>query len=156
MKKIGKAFLAIISVLFATVCMAQNKNLATQGAVYVFGVGDSMRDSTVYMTTVQKIDDANLQKRTGFLLDRPFFSLQLKAHFTKTLNDPNRLCIIYYTKSEKKANKMFMKVRKNYLDEGALLKQLTAEDFKFASVSNAVHQESNEKIDEAFGVDYEE
>ena len=62
----------------------------------------------------------------------------------------------YYTKSEKKANKMFMKVRKNYLDEGALLKQLTAEDFKFASVSNAVHQESNEKIDEAFGVDYEE
>ena len=51
---------------------------------------------------------------------------------------------------------MFMKVRKNYLDEGALLKQLTAEDFKFASVSNAVHQESNEKIDEAFGVDYEE
>ena len=106
--------------------------------------------------TVQKIDDANLQKRTGFLLDRPFFSLQLKAHFTKTLNDPNRLCIIYYTKSEKKANKMFMKVRKNYLDEGALLKQLTAEDFKFASVSNAVHQESNEKIDEAFGVDYEE
>ncbi len=156
MNKIGKTFLTIIFALSAALGFAQTKSLATKGAVYVFGVGDSMRDSTVYITSVQKIEDANFQKRTKFLLDRPFFSLQLKAHFAKTLNDPNRLCIIYYSKSEKKINKKLQKVRKNYLDEGALLKQLPPEDFKFNSVSNAVHQESNEKIDEAFGVDYQE
>ena len=153
MNNIGKALLTAIIALFATWAGAQTKSLATKGTVYVFGVGDSMRDSTVYVTPVQKIEGANFQKHTKFLLDRPFFSQQLKAHFIKTLNDHNRLCIIYYSKSEKKANKKLQQVRRNYLDEGALLKQLPIEEFKFNPVSNAVHQESNEKIDEAFGVE---
>lgn len=117
------------------------KNLATQATVYIFGVADSMRDSTVYITPIQRIDSANLQNKTKFLLDRPFFSSQLKTYFSSTLNDPNRLCIVYYTTgNERKALKRLQRVRKNYLNEGALLRQLSPEEFKFEPVVGAIYE----------------
>ncbi len=145
-----KAFLTIIFALITTAAVGQVKNMATKGTVYVFGVGDSMRDSTVFITSVQRIDSANLQKRTKLLLDRPYLSTQLKMHFAQTLNDPNRLCILYYAKSEKEATKKQIKVRKNYLDEGAIVKQLTPDEFKFTPEENAVYQSAGEEIDPGF------
>lgn len=150
MNKPVKFLLTTILTLLSTVAFAQVKNMATKGTVYVFGVGDSMRDSTVYITSVQRIDGANLQKRTKFLLDRPYMSMQLKAYLVKTLNDPNRVCILYYTKSEKKAVKKQLAVRKNYLDEGAVVKQLSLADFKYSVEENAVYQSAGEEIDPEF------
>lgn len=127
------------AIFAATACMGQTKgSTQTKATVYVFGVGDSMRDSTVYITSVQCIPQANVQKRTKFLLDRPYFSLQLKNHFSRSLGDPNRLCIIYYFKSEKDALKKMMKARSAYLDEGKQVKPVSAEEFSFSPMDNAV------------------
>lgn len=123
------------------------RNLATKGTVYVFGVGDSMRDSTVYITPIQRIDGANLEKKTKFLLDRPYFSMQLKAHFSNALNDSHRLCIVYYTTNEKKAKKKQYKVRKDYLEEGALVQQMSEADFKFTPMTDAAYESAGEKVD---------
>lgn len=125
----------------ASTASPKPKNMATQATVFIFGVADSMRDSTVYITPVQRIDSANLQKKTKFLLDRPFFSSQLKTYFASNLNDPNRLCIVYYAKgNESKAMKKLQRVRRNYLDEGALVKQLSPEEFKFEPVRGARYE----------------
>lgn len=117
------------------------KNVATRGTVYVFGVADSMRDSTVFITAVQRIDSANLQKKTKFLLDRPYFSSQLKTYFASRLGDASRLCIVYYTTGgERKARKLLARVRKNYLDEGALLRPLSPEEFRFEPLVGASYE----------------
>ncbi len=161
----GKAILTLTLLFTAITASAQPgkearpdkvKSVSTKGTVYVFGVGDSMRDSTVFITSVQRIDNANIQKRTKFLLDRSYFSMQLKAHFTKTINDPNRLCIIYTFNSEKKATKKMLKVRKQYLDEGAVTKQLMPGEFQFTPMDGAVYQSAGENIDPAFSQPSEE
>lgn len=128
-----------VAIVSATACLGQTKGSAqAKATVYVFGVGDSMRDSTVYITSVQCIPQANIQKRTNFLLDRPYFSLQLKNHFSRSLGDPNRLCIVYYFKNEKEALKKMMKARSAYLDEGKQVKSVSAEEFSFAPMDNVV------------------
>ncbi len=151
-----KAFLTIIFALITTATFGQVKDMSVKGTVYVFGVGDSMRDSTVFITSVQRIDNANLQKRSKLLLDRPYLSMQLKSHFAKSLNDPNRLCILYYAKSEKDATKKQIKVRKNYLDEGAIVKQLAPAEFQFTPEENAVYQSAGEEIDPGFSQESDE
>lgn len=138
---ISKKLLSLIALALVTLpCIAQ-----THGTVYVFGIGDSMKDSTVFFTHVQRVDNANLQKRTGFLLDRADFSQQLKKYFATSLNDKNRLCIIYYFKKEKEAIKKLQKVRSNYLDDGMLVKYIDQEAFSFTPIENAVYEKSTEE-----------
>lgn len=119
-----RSALFLILILCASQVSAQ-----LRGRVYVFGIGDSMRDSTVYFTGIQCIDSANIQKHTKFLLDRGDFALQLKQYFVKS-GDVSRLCIIYPCKSEKEAAKKRQKVKSRYLDDGMLVKQIP--DFKFS------------------------
>ena len=132
-----------LTLILSLICLgAARSQTFTTNKVYVFGVGDSMRDSTVNLTTIQQIDSAHLQKHTGFLLDRPDFANQLSLYFFKTEGDKTRLPIIYFFKDERKAVKNQMRVRKRYLDEGMLVKQIEPSEFQFAPVLSVTIGES--------------
>lgn len=127
-----------LKTLFAAV-LALMAGLQTIGAqkkavVYIFGVSDSVRDSIVYFTNVQRIDGAHLQKRTGFLLDRADYATQLKDYFSRRLNDPKRFNLVFFCKDAKKASKKLVKVRRNYLKEGAMIRTIDSGDFTFTPI----------------------
>lgn len=128
----------VISFLFVMLVNVQFAGAQNKKTVYIFGLGDSMRDSIVYTTAVQRIDMANVQKRTDFLLDRADYSQQLKDYFSQRLNDRTRVCVLYVCKSEKAAYKKLYKVRSNYLDEGAIVKQIETSDFAFVPIEGVI------------------
>ena len=68
----------LFAIAFALIFGCQLVNAQSKGVVYIFGLSDSTRDSIVYVTDVQRIDMANIQKQTKFLLDRADYAQQLK------------------------------------------------------------------------------
>ena len=133
-----KIFKIAISFIFVVLVGSQLVSAQSKKVVYIFGLCDSMRDSIVYTTSVQRIDMANVQKRTNFLLDRADYSQQLKNYFSQRLNDRTRVCVLYVCKSEKAAYKKLYKVRSNYLDEGAIVKQIESNDFSFVPIEGVL------------------
>ena len=121
----------LFAIAFALFFGCQLVNAQSKGVVYIFGLSDSTRDSIVYVTDVQRIDMANIQKQTKFLLDRADYAQQLKDYFANRLNDNKRINVVYVCKNEKAAKK---KVRRNYLEEGAIVQQLASSDFTFVPI----------------------
>lgn len=124
----------LFAIAFALFFGCQLVNAQSKGVVYIFGLSDSTRDSIVYVTGVQRIDMANLQKQTKFLLDRADYAQQLKDYFANRLNDNKRINVVYVCKNEKAAKKKLQKVRRNYLEEGAIVQQLASSDFTFVPI----------------------
>lgn len=124
----------LFAIAFALFFGCQLVSAQSKGVVYIFGLSDSTRDSIVYVTGVQRIDMANLQKQTKFLLDRADYAQQLKDYFANRLNDNKRINVVYVCKNEKAAKKKLQKVRRNYLEEGAIVQQLASSDFTFVPI----------------------
>ena len=95
----------LFAIAFALIFGCQLVNAQSKGVVYIFGLSDSTRDSIVYVTDVQRIDMANIQKQTKFLLDRADYAQQLKDYFANRLNDNKRINVVYVCKNEKAAKK---------------------------------------------------
>lgn len=124
----------LFAIAFALIFGCQLVNAQSKGVVYIFGLSDSTRDSIVYVTGVQRIDMANIQKQTKFLLDRADYAQQLKDYFANRLNDNKRINVVYVCKNEMAAKKKLQKVRRNYLEEGAIVQQLASSDFTFVPI----------------------
>lgn len=124
----------LFAIAFALFFGCQLVNAQSKGVVYIFGLSDSTRDSIVYVTGVQRIDMANIQKQTKSLLDRADYAQQLKDYFANRLNDNKRINVVYVCKNEKAAKKKLQKVRRNYLEEGAIVQQLASSDFTFVPI----------------------
>ena len=87
-----------------------------QQRIYIFGVATSFTDSTAYMTEVQALDSAYIGNH-GFLTYRTLYSVQLQ-NLMETIGKPDMTCCVIYALNEKKAIKLFDKVRKRYTKDG--------------------------------------
>ena len=106
----------------------------TPRTIYVFGLANELNDSTVYMTSIQQLDDAQLQKRTGFLLGRALYSSQLKTYVSK-LGKIHAVSVVYYSKDKKKLAKKYQKMQREYLGEKSVnLCDLLPNQFSFQSI----------------------
>lgn len=106
----------------------------TPRTVFVFGLANELNDSTVYMTSIQQLDDAQLQKHTGFLLGRALYSSQLKTYLSK-LGKTHAVCVVYYSKDRKKLEKKYQKMLKEYIgEESVKLNNLLPSQFSFQSI----------------------
>ncbi len=128
--KYAKILITFLLVFVASSAVSAQKKDKVKD-VYAFGVAASFTDSVVFYTPVQVLDGVALDKN-GFLPNRELYSYQLKNYFENEMNQPNRVCMIYFsnnkTKLEKSRTKLLAKYRKN---KSSLFEELPQDKFKF-------------------------
>ena len=128
-------------VLTLLVCVAMGAEAKTVKArhMYVFGFAASFKDSVVYMTEIQDVQGALYDTKTKFLLGRDSYSDQLKAFFKEKMQLSDRVCMVMFSTSKKKAEKKSMKLRKKYTGDKKRpstyeVRYVTTQDFQFEPV----------------------
>ena len=128
-------------VLTLLVCVAMGAEAKTAKArhMYVFGFAASFKDSVVYMTEIQDVQGALYDTKTKFLLGRDSYSDQLKAFFKEKMQLSDRVCMVMFSTSKKKAEKKYMKLRKKYMGDKKRpstyeVRYVTTQDFEFEPV----------------------
>ena len=82
--------------------------------VYMFGFSASFKDSVVYITEIEDVKGAWIDSMSKFLQNRDSYSYQLKQHMTDQYQEPERVCVVFYTTSKKEIEKKLKKLRKKY------------------------------------------
>lgn len=141
MNKIRNTAVLTVLMLF-TAILAQAKPVKPRH-MYMFGFSASFKDSTIYVTDIQDVQGAWMDNKTKFLLGRDNYSYQLKQHFTDKLQQPDRICIVFFATSRSKAEKQRQKLMRKYIPNPKRKKHyrkpydiyyLTAADFKFEPI----------------------
>lgn len=104
----------ILALLFTLTTSLQAKPVKPDH-VYMFGFSASFQDSTIYVTDIQDVQGAWIDSKSKFLLGRDNYSYQLKEHFTNNLQEPDRICMVFYATSKSKAEKIKKKLLKKYI-----------------------------------------
>ena len=103
-----------------------------QGTVYMFAYSTSMKDSTVFLTPIQRVDSVFIEKHTGFLMDRHLYSMQFQAYLEDSLHLTNMTTAVLFSTKQKKAAKRRAKVVKHAKADTTLrLTELDAAAFSF-------------------------
>jgi len=128
-------------VLTLLVCVAMGAEAKTVKArhMYIFGFAASFKDSVVYMTEIQDVQGAMYDKKTKFLLGRDSYSDQLKTYFKEKKQMSDRICMVMFSTSKKKAEKKYLKLRKKYVGDKKRpstyeVRYVTIQDFEFEPV----------------------
>lgn len=128
----------LMTLLFCVTMGAEAKRVQPKH-MYMFGFAASFKDSVVYMTEIQDVQGAWYDTKSKFLLGRDHYSSQLKEHFKEKLQMSDRVCMVIFAKSIKKAEKKYLKLRKKYLSDKKRtssyeVRYVTSQDFKFEPV----------------------
>ena len=126
-------YMLLALVLAAMTTTAEAKQVQAKH-MYIFGFSASFNDSTLYLTDIQDVENAWYDSKTGFLLARDSYSYQLKEYLTEQKGLPNRICLVMYATTRKKAEKLYAKLKKKYTGKDGIIygmQYLTADEFKF-------------------------
>ena len=134
----------LMTLLFCVAMGVEAKRVQTPH-MYMFGFAASFKDSVVYMTEIQDVQGAWYDTKSKFLLGRDNYSLQLKGHFKEKMQMPDRVCMVFFAKSMKKAEKKYLKLRKKYLGDkkhpsSYEVRYVTNQDFKFEPIDMSEEQ----------------
>ena len=122
----------LIAVLIFMVSSVEAKPLKTN-KVYMFGFSASFKDSVVYVTEIQNVQEAWIDTKTKFLLGRDQYSAQLKNYITDKLNQPGRVSMVLFELNKKKAEKLYLKLMKKY-QKGYDVRYVNNKDFSFEAI----------------------
>ena len=92
-----------------------NERETTLKDMYLFGVARNYRDSITYMTNIAPIHKIVCDKATGFIDGLNLYTDQLESFLLKE-GHSGYICATYYAKSMKKAEKLYIKLRKKIKD----------------------------------------
>ena len=125
--------------LLVSVAMGAEAKQVQVPHMYMFGFAASFKDSVVYMTEIQDVQKVWYDKKTKFLLGRDIYSSQLQEHFKEKMQMPDRVCVVVFAKTMKKAEKKYLKLRKKYIGDAKHpstyeVRYITTQDFKFETV----------------------
>ena len=128
----------LLTLLFCVAMGADAKRIQPKH-MYIFGFAASFKDSVVYMTEIQDVPNVWYDTKSKFLLGRDNYSAQLKEYFRDKLQMPDRVCMVIFAKTMKKAEKKYLKLRKKYLSDKKHtstyeVRYVTTQDFKFEAV----------------------
>jgi len=104
----------LLSLLLSAVMPADLQAKAVKTKMYMFGFSASFQDSIIYMTDVQEIDGVWYETKSKTLMERHQYSTQLKDFLTDNKEMPNRVCVVMFALTRKEAEKLFIKIRKEY------------------------------------------
>lgn len=104
-----------------------------QKPVYGFAYSTNLNDSIVYLTAIQQLPGAQIDKN-DFLTHRAEFGEQF-GHYIKQYYDlPQVMTVVYFAKSRAKLEKRFLKMRKESKQEqGKRIVEIPYSDFKFSA-----------------------
>ena len=131
------------TLLFAMLALSSAEAKRVKKPVYIFGFSASFKDSVVYITDVQQVDGAWTDTKTHFLLGRDSYSTQLKDHFTDKMQQGDRICLVFYAHSKRKAAQEYEKIKKKYTEKSKIaydVRQLPLSDFRFEAVDVSEQQ----------------
>lgn len=103
------------------------------GTYYVYGVSYSAADSIVYMTDLLMLEKVQLNKKTGFLINRHLVSAQLTKYLAGE-GLPHRTSSITFNKSLNKVDKAYRKQVAQLKKRGFLIKYVDQTKFRFETV----------------------
>ncbi len=122
-----RVFTAIFTIVFLG--MASSSAKVRQVSMYMFGYAASFRDSTAYITSIQRLDTVTIDQKTKFLKDRNLYSYQLQQHIAQAFGQEDALTAVFYdTKQAKLEKKAASIIEKSGKSNGLRLKTL---DFRF-------------------------
>lgn len=129
----------IVLTLLIGVAMGAEAKTVKAKHMYMFGFAASFKDSVVYMTEIQDVKGAMYDTKTKFLLSRDSYSDQLKTYFKEKMQMNDRVCMVMFATSLKKAEKKYLKLRKKYLSDKKHtstyeVRYVTKQDFEFEPV----------------------
>lgn len=122
----------LIAMLILMVSSVEAKPLKTN-KVYMFGFSASFKDSVVYVTEIQNVQEAWIDTKTKFLLGRDQYSAQFKNYLTDKLNQPGRVSMVLFELNKKKAEKLYLKLMKKY-QKGYDVRYVNNKDFSFEAI----------------------
>ena len=130
----------IVLTLFVCVAMGAEAKTVKARHMYIFGFAASFKDSVVYMTEIQDVQGALYDTKTKFLLGRDSYSDQLKTYFKEKMKLSDRVCMVMFSTSKKKAEKKYLKLRNKYVGNKKRpstyeVRYVTTQDFEFETVS---------------------
>lgn len=124
-----QAFLATIILAFTFCTSAQAKG-KTEKVIYAFAYGTCFNDSTVYLSSIERINDASIDNKTNFLENRSDYANALKKYLDGKYKKPHTCTVFYATKREK-IEKKYVKIRHNAnRDKHTQLVEIPVTDFK--------------------------
>ncbi len=135
--KIVKYIFVLSAFLFHIGCNDAEAKVKQQ-PVYVFGFSASFTDSIVYFTNVQKLDSAWIETKGDYLLNSDEYSRQLKNYFASKMSQMNRTCIIFCKPKKKDLEKLYVKMKRQYVGKEKQtfeVKYLNDTDFSFSEVN---------------------
>ena len=140
-----KYYKYILMTLLFCVAMGAEAKRVQAPHMYMFGFAASFKDSVVYMTEIQDVQGVWYDTKSKFLLGRDSYSAQLKDYFKEKMQMPERVCMVFFAKSMKKAEKKYLKLRKKYLGDKKHpstyeVRYVTTQDFKFEPVDMSEEQ----------------
>jgi len=123
-------------ILFCAILMWPLNNYA-QKTVYAFGFGTSFNDSTVYLSAIQVLPDAQVQKKTGFLKHRASYTSQMKRYLESNYIG-HETCVLFFSTRKEKLEKKYIKVRRHaQRNKQQTVKELSSEEFRFSALPKA-------------------
>lgn len=128
----------LLSLLLATTMPTEiQAKKVMKPIMYMFGFSASFQDSIIYMTDVQEVKNVWYDSKTKFLLGREHYSSQLKNYLENSMQQPNRVCVVMFAETRKEAEKLFIKMRKEYTVKAKGrydVRYLTIGEFKFETI----------------------
>ena len=130
MTKIHKVIILItLLIIIGNTQVAAKKKCLPK--IFAYGVSYSFTDTIIYITSIQEIDSAWVDGKSEFLVDRNYYSYQLKEYFNKK-NDMNRVCAIFYAKKHKDITKKYIKMMKKFSKRKNIdIRQIPDTEFQF-------------------------
>ena len=131
-------YILLFALLMTVATGAEAKRIQAKH-LYMFGFSASFKDSVVYITDIQDVQGAWIETKTKFLLGHEHYSAQLKDYCKEKLQENDRVCMIFFAKTQKKAEKLYLKLRKKYIGTAKRpstyeIRYLNQPDFKFEPV----------------------
>lgn len=100
--------------------------------VYLYGLSTSFNDSLVYVTEIQAVDSAYIQRKK-FLGGAKEYVEQMHQYFNGNVPERRTNTVFHYLTREK-AEKAFLKLRKQYEKNGMEFLQIPNHEFMFTAV----------------------
>ena len=146
--KLNKIFITLLMLvgMCANVCAQKYQRYFTAPDMYVFGIAFSAVDSTVYFTDIKQVQNASVERGTGFLYSRNSYSNQLQQHF-KSVSGTNYTAVTCYNQKRSKLEKKYAKMRQKYQKKHFVVKY--ASDFAYNAVTYSEPDEVNAPAQDA-------
>ena len=129
-KKIAIALVGLFAVGFSAFAQSDKKGL------YMFGWAQCLNDTTVYVSEVQFVAGAELDKSKQ-LVNRSEYSDQFKNYMELAETTPHMTACVLYGKSRSAVEKTLDKICKKLLKkQSGALKKVPANEFQFQSLTS--------------------